>query len=303
MRLKDRIRISAHYRLRRFFIRINPSALVEDMWPSFSGHQIDWKHPLDLNEKIQWLICKSDTKEWTRLADKVKVRDFVKERGLADALPKLYGVWKDARDIDFDALPDKFVLKCNHDSGSCFIIDKSKPYDKEKVIKGLNACLGRGFGLDSCEPHYLGIPRRILAEEFLYSKADAKFSTSLIDYKVWCFNGKPYCIWAVYSRSKECLYCNVYDLDWNVHPEYSSFNSHYRDGHGKIPKPAKLAEMLKYASILSKGFPEVRVDFYIVDNKIYFGEMTFTSDCGRMRYFTPEYLVELGNQVDLSLSK
>lgn len=158
--------------------------------------------------------------------------------------------------------------------------------------------LKRKFGYVACEPHYNYIKPRVIAEEYL-QQDDMPFSSSLVDYKVWCFDGKPYCIWTCYNRNTEAAYTNVYDLEWRVHPEHSVFTDHYRDGKGKLPPPRYLNEMLQAAMSLSVGFPEVRVDFYIVDGHLRFGEMTFTSLCGRMNYFNKEFLIEMGNQVKL----
>lgn len=299
MNIKEKIKRSALYRFRGFFVRHYPSLIVENEWPSFARHEIDWDNPRDLNEKIQYLQCKTDTRLWSRLADKIAVRDYVREKGLDSTLPKLYGVWKNADDIDFDALPEKFMLKCNHDSGSYIKVDKSKPVDERKIKDYLNACLKRSFGISTCEPHYLRIPRRILAEEFLSSKQDEKISSSLIDYKVWCFNGKPYCILVTANRTKEGKDMSVYDIDWNSHPEWLNYTDEYRHGE-TLPKPKLLNTMLQYAALLAKGLPEVRVDLYIVEGKIYFGEMTFTGDCGRMRQYTEDFLIEMGRQVDVS---
>lgn len=293
MKFRDYINLRLHY----FYVDHYPKRLINRIWFNHYGYKIDWKNPRDLNEKIQWLICYGDTSKWPDLADKYKVRDYIKEKGYDSILTKLYGVWDDANDIDFEKLPEEFVLKCNHDSGSYHLIDKAKGFDKDFIIADLNTHLKVKYGYIGCEPHYNKIRPRIIAEEFLEDAGS--FSTSLVDYKVWCFNGHPYCIFCAYNRTHEHLYTNVYDLNWQVHPEWSVFNDHYRDGGGKVPCPEILDDMLKVASDLSVGFPEVRVDFYIVDNKLYFGELTFTSDCGRMGYFSPEFLIELGRKVVL----
>lgn len=275
-----------------------PRIIIDKIWKKTYGRKMNWKNPIDINEKIQWLICYGDTSLWPTLADKYKVREYVTNLGYGHLLPELYGHWEDANDIDFDSLPDKFIIKCNHDSGSWHIIDKKKEFDRKAIINKLNASLRRKFGYRNCEPHYNKIHPQIIAEQFLESKQDI-FSSSLVDYKVWCFDGKPYSIWACYNRDHDGTDVNLYDLTWKVHPECSVFTNYYRDGKGRCPKPKVLDEMLEAASVLSKGQPEVRVDFYIVDGKLYFGELTLTSMCGRMSCYTKDYLIELGNQVKL----
>lgn len=289
--------------VRQFLIDHFRHVIVGSLFRYTFGRDINWKNPKDINEKIQWLIRYSDISMWSKCSDKYRVREFVEQRGLGHLLVKLLGVWENAEDIDFDSLPDKFVLKCNHDSGSCHIIDKSETNDFHSVIEDINRRLKTKYGYVHCETWYNNIKPLVIAEEFLEQADDNSWSTSLIDYKIWCFDGKPYSIWTCYSRSSECTYVNTYDLDWQVHPEVSVFTDHYRDGEGLVPKPKNLDEMLSAAAILSKGFPEVRVDFYIVGDKLYFGELTFASLCGLMDFFTPEYLDELGEQIVLPRKK
>ena len=282
----------------KYLVDHHPRKVIDEIWLKEFGYTVDWNNPRDLNEKIEWLICYGDTTKWPLLADKYRVRDYITQKGYSHILTQLYGVWNDARKIDFSQLPQKFVLKCNHDYGSIFIIDKKKGFDQEFIINELNKKLKQKFGYQSCEPHYNKIKPLIIAEEYLESTQDT-YSTSLIDYKVWCFNGKPYCIFTCYNRDSFGLETNVYDLNWNVHPEYSVFSNHFRDGKGRIPRPPILDKLLNAASVLSQDLPQARIDFYIVNGDLYFGEITLTSNCGRMSYLSKEYLIELGNFVEL----
>ena len=291
-------RIDARYF--RYCVDHYPKKIIEEIWLRDFGYPIDWKHPRDINEKIQWLIVYSDTREWSRLADKYLVREYVKSKGFEANLTKLYGAWKHAEDIDFDSLPDKFVLKCNHDCGSYCIVDKCKGYDRNAIIRKLNACLMRKFGYNLCEPHYNKISPLVLAEEFL--EDNSAFSSSLVDYKVWCFNGRPHSIFVCYGRDSNGKFTDFYDLSWNSHPEWLIFSERNKNGESRVSKPLCLAEMLEMASILSQGFPEVRIDFYIVNNHIFFGEMTFTDSSGKIRNYAPAILKEFGNLCDLSLA-
>lgn len=291
--------------LYRFFYEIfnsvmPPSYIAKRIYKKRMGKKLDLLHPKDLNEKINWLKFYGDTSRWTQLADKYRVREFVQERGLGHILIPLYAIWDNANDISFDNLPNSFVLKTNHGSGEVMVIkDKNNAninYVKEEFKKHLKT----EFGKYQAEPHYRKIKRCVVAEEFLDS-SKLGFTTSLVDYKIWCFDGKPYYIWACYSRTKDKVYVETYDLNWNYHPEKSVFTDHYRDGKGIVPKPKKLDEMLKIASILSKGFPEVRVDLYEHEGKVYFGEMTFTSNGGYQDFYTQEFLDELGSYVKLPI--
>lgn len=274
--------------------------MINRRWKRTYGHKIDWKNPKDINEKMQWLICFGDTSKWSLCADKYRVREFLKERGLEHLAVKLYGIWNDANEIEYDSLPDKFILKCNHDSGTCIVVDKKKGFNREEVNQKLNDSLKVKFGYINGELFYNKIKPCIIAEEFLES-SDCGFSSTLVDYKLWSFDGKPYCTWACYNRENGHSYVNVYDMDWNVHPEYSVFNDHYRDGKGLVPKPKTFDKMIEAASILSKGFPEVRVDFYEVNGKLYFGELTFMTLFGQIDFYTNEFLIELGQQCKLPI--
>ena len=269
---------------------------IQRIWKRKFGHPIDWKQPRDLNEKIQWLMCYGDTSSWTRLADKLAVRKYVAEKGLSELLVPLLGIWEKAADIPFDALPERFVLKCNHDSGSTHIITPGT--DRKAVCEQLDEALARPFGYLHGETFYNGIPPRILAEEYLDAGESAP-----ADYKVWCFGGQPRCIWACHNRTREAVYVNTYSLDWQPVPGADRPTAHYRDGGYSLPRPKNLERMLEAAARLSEGFPEVRVDFYEVEGRLYFGEMTFASLCGQMDFYSEAFLRELGDLVILPAKK
>ena len=281
----------------KYLVDHYPRVIIDKIWKRKYGYIIDWNHPRDLNEKIEWLICYGDTSGWPDLADKYKVRDYVWQKGFGEMLTRLYGIWNDAGAIDFNALPDRFVLKCNHDCGTSRIIDKTRPFDREDIVRHFNDCLKTKYGYNYCEPHYNKIKPLLFAEEYL--PPDISLSSSQIDYKVWCFEGKATIILVCHSREQDSLLIDVYDLDWNAHPEYCVFSSKYKDGQGVIPRPVHLEEMVRTAEVLSTGLHEARIDFYSVKGRLYFGEITLTSASGRMTYFTKEFLVEIGNRIQL----
>ena len=276
-----------------------PILYVNIQWRRFFGKKMDWENPKDLNEKIQWLKRYTDTSPWTILSDKFKVRDYVKQCGYEANLVKLYGCWKNAWDIEWNSLPKQFVLKVNNGSGDVILCYDKENINKEEIGKKLNNLLSKKFGASTYERHYTKIAPLIIAEELLDKAKQPIVSSSLIDYKIWCFNGTPECIWTCYNRSKKGIEVAVYDLNWVFHPEWSEFSSYYKKASMLLPRPASLTKMLEIASKLSKGFPQVRVDLYEVDGKTYFGEMTFTSDGGLMPYFSQNYLEYLGSKVVL----
>lgn len=285
-----------YYRLyRRFMLDHFHHVMVDQEWMKWKGYKVDWENPRDINEKIQWLMCYSDTSRWSECADKIKVRDYVASKGYGDFLVPLLGTWSRAEDIDFDQLPDKFAIKCNHDSGSCRIVDKASGFDPDELRAHFSRCLKAKYGYVHGEMYYNDIRPMILAEPFLEA-TDKEVSSSLVDYKVWCFDGVPYSVLTCSNRTGAAVDLNIYDKDWNVRREVSLSVGHYKVGDGSLPRPDTLNLMLEAASALSKGFPEVRVDFYEICGKPFFGELTFSSLCGKMNYFTDDYLAELGRQ-------
>lgn len=264
---------------------------------------INLKNPQDLNEKIKWAMMYSDTSKWTELADKYKVRKYVESIGLEDILVQLYAVWNKVEDVNFGLLPETFIIKANNGNGKGTnkIIRKSELNDEKKTeyLKMINEWLHRKrIGALSAEPHYYGIEPCVIAEEVLYPEEGC---STLTDYKIWCFNGKAYWVWVCNDRSSggNSAHVLTYDLDWNAHPEYSVFNSDYLQGE-PIPKPKNFERMIEVAEKLSNGFPELRVDLYNIDGKIYFGELTFTSQGGGMDFYSPEFLKLAGSKFSIN---
>jgi len=259
---------------------------------------VNLKEPKDLNEKILYQKLFSDTTLWTDCADKYKVRDYVKSCGLEEILVKLYSVWFKAEDFHLNELPESFILKANNGDGkgsNLIVKNKSKWNENElrKIIKGWLE--KKHVGALASEPQYKGMVPCVIAEELLPLEEGNK---SLVDYKIWCFNGKPYYIWTCSDRDNDGTEVMTYDLNWMPMPEVSIFDSRYRKGK-IIPKPKNLDKMLEVAQCLAKPFPQVRLDLYNINGKVYFGETTFTSLGGMMNFYTPEFLLEMGSKVDV----
>lgn len=276
-------------------------ALANELYNSILEKDINWSTPTDINEKINWMKFYSDTSEWSLLADKYRVRDFIVKRVGSDYLIPLLGVYDNVEDIDFSKLPDSFVLKTNNGAGSVLVITDKHNLDEVQVKKKLMRWLKTDFGRSHAEPHYCKIKPCIIAEDLLVE--ESKISSSLIDYKIWCFDGKPFGTWCCFNRKGFHADTEWHDLDWNFRPEWSIFTPSYKNGGGILPKPDNYVEMLNVASKLSKGFPEVRVDLYNINGKIYFGEMTFTCAGGHINFYSKAILDELGALTDLSLAK
>lgn len=273
-------------------------------WETF-GYRIKWNSPRDINEWINWLAFNTDTSEWSHLADKYAVRDFVSQKGLSDILVPLYGVWNDPSDIEFDELPRSFVLKCNNGSGDVILVNDKSKIDREEVVEQLKNSLNSKFGLETGEPHYLKIKPRIMAEYMLSKDLQEFNSSSLIDYKFWCIDGKVLFCWVDWNRDyvKHTLTVKIYDRDWHFCPQYHKECNNFIISNQELARPGKWEEMIEIAERLSVGFPQVRVDLYYVDGKIYFGEMTFTSACGRMSYLSDKAKILLGEKCKMSVKK
>lgn len=290
--------------------RYAPELLLKMRYFIVFKRKLNLKNPADLNEKIIWAKLYSDTSAWTDLADKYKVREYVKAKGLEDILVKLYGAWDDSSKFNFDDLPETFILKANNGDGkgtNLIVRNKSHVTQDEKrhVVNTIDQWLHRkNIGLLHAEPQYKGIHPMVIAEEVLPAP---KGESSLRDYKIWCFKGKAYYIFTCAERSASGSSAHIlmYDREWNPHPEFLVFNSDYPEDTVPMPRPKNLEKMLEIAERLSEGFPEVRVDLYNIesekaDGKIYFGELTFTSHGGFMDYFQPAFLEKAGRLFDIS---
>ncbi|MCF0247913.1 MAG: hypothetical protein HUJ86_04815 [Synergistes sp.] len=235
---------------------------------------LDLENPLTFNEKLQWLKLYYHNPLYTTLVDKYRVREVIKEKIGEQYLIPLLGVWEDPEDIDFSSLPEKFVLKCNHNSGLGMCICKDKSHlDIPKVKKKLRAGLKQDWYLCTREWVYKNVSRRVIAEKYMEDS-----NGELNDYKFFCFDGKADNVMIVAGRSKGTPLFYHYDKNWNL----CQFNRLCRSlpKDYKIPKPDNINEMFEIAEYLSRGMPHVRVDLYNVDGKIYFGEYTFFNQSG-----------------------
>lgn len=261
------------------------------------GHWIDWKHPKTFTEKLQWLKIYDYKPEYTQMVDKLAAKDYVAARiGEKYIIPTL-GVWDKVEEIDWETLPDQFVLKTTHGGGSCGVVvctDKSQ-LDKEKAIKKLETSMQTNAGETYRERPYLNVPRKILAEKFI---AERKHSegiqyNDLPDYKFFCFNGEPKFLYVSDSPNHELAFLNT---DWTLAP---FGRKDYKPLQNIPSKPDNLDEMLDVARRLSQGKAHVRVDLYNVGGHVYFGELTFYTGAGFIPFTPEEYDKVLGDMLKL----
>lgn len=284
----------------RTLVNENPKQALDIFWQIQMHYPLNWEHPQTLNEKNFWLEGMTDTTRWTEFSDKFLVRKHIEDLGLGDILTHLYGYWENADDIDFDHLPNKFVIKCNHDCGSAIVVKDKSKIDKKLIRNRLSNSLERKYGYDTCEPHYTRIHPLIIAEELLEDKESYIQSSSLVDYKFFCFDGKPHCCMVCYDRGLSSSVHDVYNL--NPWQRYKNMSERYANQpfKGEIPCPRNLDEMTDVVSTIAKGFPFVRIDLYnINDERIVFGEMTFTPHGGLQACFNQEAQLRLGEMITL----
>lgn len=266
------------------------------------GRWPDFENPKDLNEKINWMKFYGDTSMWSLLADKYAVREYVRSKGLGDLLIPLIGKWDSVEEIDWDTLPNQFVMKCNNGTGDVLICKDKTKLDIEKTKEHFNKHLKKKLSIFTGEPHYAKIKPCIIAEQLLDSSRQP-CSSSLIDYKVWVFGGETAFIRVYTNRRGYFADVMSYDTDWKPHPEWSVFTEHYHRQEKLVPRPRCLEQMLEVAQRLSEGQPFARIDLYEVDGKVYFGEITMTSSAGYMNNFTKDMLRWMGDKVQLPIHK
>ena len=256
------------------------------------GYWPDLKNPTTFNEKLNWLKLHDRRPIYTTLVDKIAVKDYVAGMLGEEFVTPTLGVWSDAADIDFDSLPDKFVLKTNHGSGDALICLNKMTFNCRRARKLLSDVQRRGIYSIGREWPYKAVPRKILAEPLL----EAHDGHEINDYKFLFFNGVHRCSFVCSERrGKEGLKVTFFDPSWNRLP----FERKYPASSEDIPKPKEHNKMVALGQKLAEGFPFVRIDFYDIDGMIRFGEFTLYPGCGFEPFAPPEYDAILGSWLKL----
>ena len=282
----------------RFLGFIPDKPMVKLQYRIKTGRKLDLKEPVRYSEKLQWIKLFYRDADMCRCANKATVRRFVEERGCGEILNECYGVYDRAEDVDFDALPDSFVLKDTLGGGGrsmIFVTDKSA-LDKDAARATMNEWVsadtkGKNGGREWV---YYGQKHQIIAEKLLISGDDG----DLPDYKFFCFDGKVFCSYMMqnYTQHHELGVLGFLDRDFKL------LKAHRKDFAPMLEQPEKpigYEKMVEYAERLSKGFPHVRVDFYNLSGKIIFGEMTFFNASGYVEFEPDEFDAEMGSRFTL----
>lgn len=286
--------ISSFYdKLREFLLKnvYSDERIINKRFKKRLGRSVNLDSPEKFNDKIQWLKLNWYDPLGTICADKYNVRNYVKEKIGKEYLNRLIEVYDSVKEIDINKLPKSFVLKATHGSGYNIVCKNKELMNWNQEFRKMRRWMRTNYHWRNREWVYKDIKPRIICEQYL-SDIDGN---PPMDYKFFCFDGKPKMIQVDFNRFSN-LKRNFYDIEWNfldVEIEYSS------DKSIGLEKPENLEEMLDLSKKLSEGFPHVRVDFYNVDGKIIFGELTFFNEAGFGKFYPPEFEIELGKCLNL----
>lgn len=268
---------------------------LRKLFKFYHGYELDLNNPKTLDEKIQWLKLYDRKPKYIQLVDKIEVKKHVADLIGEEYVVPTLGVWKSANDIDFNLLPEKFVLKCSHDSHDIVICTNKNKLNKEKAIKKLNRGLKRNYYYPFREWAYKDVVPRILAEQYLVDETG-----TLTDFKFYCFNGKADCVLTCFERDTGDTKFYFFNRNWQL----KRYNKRGKEAPADFtkPKPQNLEKMFELAEILAKysEAPFIRVDMYNVYGKIFFGELTLYPAGGFDRGRLPETDKLFGSMVDLN---
>lgn len=264
----------------RYALRFLPDKVYIQLnyFPRFKKF-CNFKNPKTYNEKLNWLKVNDHNPMYTQMVDKYDAKEYVKGIIGEEYIIPTLGVWDSFDEIDFDKLPQQFVLKCTHDSEGVIVVKEKSTFDMEEARKIIVSAMKKNFYYIGREWPYKNLKPRIIAEQYMEDHVDGE----LRDYKFFCFNGEPKALFIASERATGHVKFDYFDLDFN----HLDIQQKYPNSDKEVRKPVTLEEMISLAKTLSKGIPHVRVDFYEVDGKVYFGELTFCHFGGFMP-FKPE---------------
>lgn len=289
---KSKYVMSIYNKILPYYCMCFPETAAKMLYKQTFQKKLDLKNPEDFNEKINWLKVKKYNKDplVIQCADKWRVREYIKAKGYGDILNEIHKTYKSADEIDWDELPEQFVLKFNKAAGMNIICDDKSKLNKQLTLKKVKGWFNSETGERYCELHYRKAKPVIICEKYL------KPSKGLlpIDYKVHCLNGEPVVTLICLEREQKLKLVFVDN-------EYRRVNIDTKNYPNEIipPKQECFDQIIKISRDLAKPFPLVRIDFYIIDGKPVFGEMTFTPQGGFINYITEEGLIWLGNKLKL----
>lgn len=275
------------------FDNLSDKSYLQLLYKKNMGYPLNLNQPKTYNEKLQWLKLYNHNPLYTQLVDKYEVREYVTKKIGAKYLNTLYGVYDSFEEIDFKNLPEKFVLKATHTSGDFFICEDKSKLDLELLKEKIDNWLNRNYYQLHREWPYKNVKPRIICEKLLVQENNEE----LRDYRFFCFNGKPRFIAVDFSITRKSkTRRNLYDLNWNLMDESISYP---RELNIKLEKPKELEELITLSTKLTEGIPHARVDFYIIKNKIIFGEITFFHQAGMGEIHPESFNLKMGEWINI----
>lgn len=278
-----------------FFNYMNDKLYLKIFYRQIFNERLNLDNPQTFNEKLQWLKLYDRKPIYVIMVDKYEVKKYVSNIIGDEYIIPTLGIWDNFDDIEFDKLPEQFVLKCTHDSGGIVICKDKKNLNIKEAKRKIEKSLKRNYYYYTREWPYKNVKPRIIAEKFISD--DSK--EELLDYKIMCFNGKAEYSFVCSERHSNGLKIDFYDLNWKKMP----FKRHYPNSDRKLEKPLNYNLMIELAERLSQNTTFLRVDFYEVNGKTYFGELTFFPGSGFEEFSPKEWDRKLGELIDLSLLK
>lgn len=256
------------------------------------GRKLNLENPKTFNEKLQWLKLYNRNPDYTQMVDKYEAKSYVASLIGEEHIIPTIGVYDTVEEIPWEKLPNQFVLKCTHDSGGIVICKDKSTLEIKKVITKLSKGLKKNYFFQNREWPYKNVKPRIICEKYMVDESGYE----LKDYKLFCFNGRVRCLKVDFNRARD-HHANYYDNEWNLlkfgeckcPPDYTR----------KIEKPITLSKMIALAKRLSAGIPFVRIDFYSIEDQVFFGEITFFPASGSGLFTSDEWDERLGAWIPL----
>lgn len=257
------------------------------------GKKLDLNNPQTFCEKLQWLKLYNRKAEYTMMVDKLSVKKYVSDTIGSQYVIPILGIWNQPEDIDFESLPERFVLKTTNGGGGegVYICKDKSQLDKREAIKRMSHSLKTDIYKTRVEWPYKNVVKRIFAEQYMEDES----KNELKDYKVLCFNGEPKYIEVDSGRFGDHIR-NIYDINWNLQPIAIGYKN---DLSVHFERPTRLKEMVEFARIFSAGIPFLRTDFYVVGERLFFGELTFFQRSGMTPFYPQELDLKLGEMIHL----
>ncbi len=276
-----------HFFPDKFFLRC--------LYKAYTKKSLNLKNPKTFNEKLQWLKLHDRKPEYTKMVDKYEAKKIIEEKIGKEYVVPVIGIWDKFEDIDFESLPQQFVLKCTHSGGVIVCKDKLK-LDLEEAKRKINRSLNINYFWHGREWPYKNVEPKIMAEEFIPNSREEDTDSSLVVYKVFCFNGEPRILQVIQNDKREDESIDYFDTDWKL----LNLKQNFPNSEVHLDKPERFEEMLCLSKKLSEGKTFLRVDWYVSNGRLLFSEFTFYSDAGVASFKPEEWDYKLGQWIDLT---